>query len=108
MEHISPDQLWNAMLVVLALFAAIATVDKFVEIIKKWRAPTTDTAKKLATDKQRLDEHDKAIEKLQESNQAICSALLALLDHELHNGNADQMQKARDTLMNYLQSLITK
>ena len=108
MEHISPDQLWNAMLVVLALFAAIATVDKFVEITKKWRAPTTDTAKKLATDKQRLDDHDKAIEKLQESNQAICSALLALLDHELHNGNADQMQKARDTLMNYLQSLITK
>lgn len=108
MEHITPDKLWNAMLVVLALFAAIVTVDKFIDIIKKWRTPTTDTAKKLATDKQRLDDHDKAIEKLQESNQAICSALLALLDHELHNGNADQMQKARDTLMDYLQSLITK
>ena len=108
MEHITPGQLWNAMLVVLALFAAIVTVDKFIDIIKKWRAPTTDTAKKLATDKQRLDAHDKAIENLQESNQAICSALLALLDHELHNGNADQMQKARDTLMDYLQSLITK
>ena len=108
MEHVTPDQLWNAMLVVLALFAAIVTVDRFIDIIKKWRTPTTDTAKKLATDKQRLDDHDKAIEKLQESNQAICSALLALLDHELHNGNADQMQKARDTLMDYLQSLITK
>lgn len=108
MINITPDQLWNAIIVALALFAAIVTVDKAIDIVKKWRAPTTDTAKKLATDKQRLDDHDKAIEKLQESNQAICSALLALLDHELHNGNADQMQKARDTLMNYLQSLITK
>ena len=108
MEHISPEQLMSAVVVVLAIFAAIVTVDKVIDIVKKWRAPTTDTAKKLATDKQRLDDHDKAIEKLQESNQAICSALLALLDHELHNGNADQMQKARDNLMEYLQGLISK
>lgn len=108
MEHVSPDQLMSAVVVVLAIFAAIVTVDKVIDIVKKWRAPTTDTAKKLATDKQRLDDHDKAIEKLQESHQAICSALLALLDHELHNGNADQMQKARDNLMEYLQGLISK
>lgn len=108
MEHISPEQLMSAVVVVLAIFAAIVTVDKVIDIVKKWRAPTTDTAKKLANDKQRLDDHDKAIEKLQESNQAICSALLALLDHELHNGNADQMQKARDNLMQYLQGLISK
>ena len=108
MERISPEQLMNALVVVLAIFAAIVTIDKVIDIIKKWRAPATDTEKKLANDKTRLDEHDKAIANLQESNQVICSALLALLDHELHNGNADQMQKARDELMSYLQGLIAK
>lgn len=108
MEHITPEQVMTTVVVVLAIFAAIVTVDKVIDIVKKWRAPTTDTAKKLQADKTRLDEHDKAIEKLQESNQAICSALLALLDHELHNGNSDQMQKARDELMRYLQGLIAK
>lgn len=108
MEHISPDQLMSAVVVVLAIFAAIVTVDKFIDIIRKWRTPTTDTAKKLANDKQRLDEHDEAIENLRESNQVICSALLALLDHELHNGNQDQMEKARNKMMAYLSKHIAK
>jgi len=108
MEHISPDQLMSAVVVVLAIFAAIVTVDKFIDIIRKWRTPTTDTAKKLANDKQRLDEHDEAIENLRESNQVICSALLALLDHELHNGNQDQMEKARNEMMAYLSKHIAK
>ena len=108
MEHITPEQLMSAVVVVLAIFAAIVTVDKVIDIIKKWRAPSTDVSKKLDIDKKRLDKHDEAIESLQECNQVICSALLAMLDHELHNGNGDQMQKARDDLMAYLQGLIKK
>lgn len=108
MQNISPEELLNAVYVVLAILAAIVTIDKVIDIIKKWRAPTTDTEKKLANDKKRLDEHDEAINDLRESNQVICSALLAILDHELHNGNGDQMQKARDEMMAYLSKHIAK
>lgn len=106
MENVTPDALLNAVIVILAVFAAIATIDKAVDIFKKWKQPTTDTAKKLANDKERLDQHDKSIKKLQESNQVLCAGILALLDHELHNGNADQMQQARDDIMRYLQGSI--
>ena len=108
MQNISPEELLNTVYVVLAILAAIVTIDKVIDIIKKWRAPTTDTEKKLANDKKRLDEHDEAIKDLRESNQVICSALLAILDHELHNGNGDQMQKARDEMMAYLSKHIAK
>lgn len=108
MQNISPEELLNTAYVVLAILAAIVTIDKVIDIIKKWRAPTTDTEKKLANDKKRLDEHDEAISDLRESNQVICSALLAILDHELHNGNGDQMQKARDEMMAYLSKHIAK
>ena len=108
MEHISPDDLMHAVVVILAIFAAIVTIDKVLDIIKKWRTPTTDTAKKLANDKQRLDAHDDAIQDLKESNQVICSALLALLDHELHNGNPEQMEKARNEMLIYLSKHIAK
>ena len=108
MEHITPDELMRTVVVVLAIFAAIVTIDKVIDTVKKWRTPTTDTAKKLANDKQRLDEHDEAINDLRASNQVICSALLAILDHGLHNGNADQMQKARDGMMEYLSKHIAK
>ena len=108
MQNISPEELLNTVYVVLAILAAIVTIDKVIDIIKKWRAPTTDTEKKLANDKKRLDEHDEAINDLRESNQVICSALLAILDHELHNGNGDQMRKARDEMMAYLSKHIAK
>ena len=102
MEHITPEELMRTVVIILSIFAAIVTIDKVIDIIKKWRTPTTDTAKKLANDKQRLDEHDDAINDLREGNQVICSALIAILDHGIHNGSTDQMQKARDDMMRYL------
>ena len=108
MNGVTPDQLITTAYVTLAILAAIVTVDKVVDIVKKWRTPATDTAKKLATDKARLDDHDKAIHELQDGQKVLCSGLLALLDHELHNGNTEQMQKARNDIMTYLQEKIAK
>ena len=108
MENLTPDQLTTTVTVLLALFAVLLTVDKVIDVIKKWSAPSSDTAKKLAWDKDRLDEHEASIKMLQESSRVQCSALLALLDHELHNGNADQMEDARKGVLDYLQGLVTK
>lgn len=101
-ENLTPNDLMHAVVVMLAIFAAIVTIDKVIDIIKKWRAPTTDTAKKLANDKARLDAHEESINDLKESIPVICSALLAILDHGIHNGSSDQMQAARDEMMKYL------
>lgn len=108
MENITPDQLMNTVVVLLAIFAAIVTVDKVIDIIKKWRAPTTDVTKKLDADKKRLDEHEESIRKLQEGSRVQLTALQAMLDHELHNGNTEQMQNARDEIYRYLQSLVSR
>ena len=108
MNGVTPDQLMTTAYVLLAVFAAIVTVDKVIDIFKKWRSPSADTAKKLATDKARLDEHERSIDDLREGQQVLCSGILALLDHELHNGNSDQMQDARDGIMNYLSGKIGK
>ncbi len=115
MENLTGDQLQTTVYVLLALFAGIITLDKVIDVIKKWRTPSTDTAKKLASDKERLDEHQKELERqqeeidlLKENGRVVSGALMALLDHELHNGNAEQMKSARDDLMKYLQGLMTK
>lgn len=108
MQNISPDELLTTAYVVLAIFAAIVTVDKVIDIVKKWRSPTLDTEKKLANDKRRLDEHEESINDLKEGIPFICTALLAILDHGIHNGNLDQMQKARDEMMGYMSKHIAK
>lgn len=106
MENLTAEQLIGAFGVLLVVFGAIVTVDKVIDIIKKWRKPGSDTERKLANDKTRLDGHDRAIQNLTASNEVLCAGVLALLDHEIHNGNADQMQKARDDIMHYLQGNI--
>lgn len=101
MEGITPDRLLDAMIVILAIFAAVITIDKVIDIFKKWKRPTSDLSAKITT-------HDEQIASLKEYSRVQCSALIALLDHELHNGNGEQMQKARDDLSIYLQGLLTK
>lgn len=119
METLTPGQIQTTVYVLLVLFGGIITVDKVLDIIKKWRAPSTDaatdTAKKFANDQKRLDEQQqemermqKEIEGLKESSRVTSAGVMALLDHELHNGNTDQMTAARDDIMKYLQSLMTK
>lgn len=108
MDGITIEQLMTTGYVILAVFAAIITIDKVIDIMKKWKAPSTDTYKKLANDKIRLDDHSESIAELQESTRVLCNGVIALLDHELHNGNTDQMQDARDDLMDYLSGRITK
>lgn len=108
MEGVTADQIMDAVVVVLAVLSALAIFDKSLDIIKKWRAPSREMEKKLANDKNRLDNHETAISELKRSNQVICAGVMALLDHELHNGNASQMEEARDNLMDYLQLQITR
>ncbi len=85
------------------------------KVLEKLEPRFKDIETKLDTDKNRLDNHEAAIKSInssmdtiKEGMQVTCDALTAILDHELHNGNGDQMQKARDDLQNYTNSLIKK
>lgn len=108
MEGLTYDQLVTTVSVILAILAAIITVDKVVDIIKKWRAPSTDTERKLANDKRRIDALEDDSGKTKDCLELLMNGVCALLDHELHNGNAAQMQKSRDGIDKYLQGLIKK
>lgn len=85
------------------------------KVLEKLEPRFRDIETKLDNDKNRLDNHETAIKSINSSidtikdgMQVTCDALTAILDHELHNGNADQMQKARDDLQNYTNGLIKK
>lgn len=108
MSGITPDQLMNTVVVVLAVLAAIVAVDKAADVFHKWKRPQKDMSEMLRTDKQRLDEHERDISVLKDGQEALCAGVIALLDHQLHNGNSDQMEKAKEQISKYLSGLITK
>lgn len=85
------------------------------KVMAKLEPRLEDMEKKLTADKNRLDNHEASIRSLNSSIDSIkdgmqvtADALSAILDHELHNGNTDQMQKARDELQKYTNGLIKK
>lgn len=95
--------------VLLAICGAIVTVGKAVEVIRSWRKPAGNLRKEMdkhmeffAADKQRLDRHDSELLTLSEGQKVSCIALIALLEHELHNGNTEEMQEASKRLNEYL------
>ena len=121
---ITMELFWTYLFVFVALCGIITILLNTLEKILAWRKrkaqPLTDAKADimtmLANDKHRLDaqdaivsEHARRLDKLErradtvEQGQKVqCKALMALLDHELHNGNADQMSEASREINDYL------
>lgn len=100
------EQIKTAVVVILAILGVVATVGKAVDVIRGWFKPGSDRQRdvntKLATDKARLDAHEKEIGELRSGQKVICSGVQALLDHALHDGNSQQMQDASNKLTEWL------
>lgn len=58
--------------------------------------------KRFANDKRVIEDHATRIDSLEAGQRVICAALHELLEHELHNGNADAMRKVSGDLFTYL------
>lgn len=85
------------------------------KVLEKLEPRLEKIEKNLNNDKANLDNHTLLISSINKSNDVVkeglevtCNALTAVLDHELHNGNSDQMQQARDSLQHYANSLVRK
>lgn len=110
MEHLTPTEVWTAVLA--AASAVVLLVNAAKAIVTAWQAAKAPSAQQ----NQRLDaletwkaEVDKRLEKggnhfdaIDASNRVTQLALLALLDHGIDGNNIDQMQHAKEELQNHL------
>ena len=87
MGNITISQAWVWL---VGAMTAILTVDKCVGILQKWLKPKKDKALEG-----RMDEMD-------QFQAVMCRTMLALLNHELHNGNADEMARASENINKWL------
>lgn len=106
MDGFDISDVYKAFLVFLAMCGAVAVIGKAIDTIKGWRKPSLDNEKsideKLAADKRTLERHDKEIQDLQRGQSLTLQGITALLDHAIHNGNTDQMEKAAHDITDYL------
>lgn len=109
------NQLLTALAVLLGICAIIITLGKTLDVVKGWRKHPDDDSvmEKLHNDKIRLDAHEIRIKNLEGETQELhdgmrctMSGVMALLEHELHNGNDTQMQEASNDINRYLRSKV--
>jgi uncharacterized protein HemX len=130
-EGITPGMLWTFLGVLIGLAALYVLYGKVRETYqrnKQMKAPENKLAdeisakvlekleprfseieRKLANDKATIDGHSRQMETLAkraDGNEggikALSRGVLALLNHELHNGNSDELEHAQQTLNDYL------
>lgn len=131
-EGVTPGMLWTALYVVVGLCALIVLGDKVrgvfagihqrkqekkpelaeeisSKVLEKLEPRFAEIDRKLANDKATIDSHTRQIEALasrtdglENGQKVLCRGVLALLNHELHNGNNDEMEKAQAGMNEYL------
>lgn len=123
-EGFTPDMLWTFVIVLIGLGSLAVLVDKVMEIFrkakerreKKDQKPVSemetrmdkvelqleDVQDKLARDKIRIDELEKRQDDAGDGFSALGKAVLAILNHQIHNGNGEEMLQAQADLNSYL------
>lgn len=106
--------LWfvTVALLLLNVYNVFSTARKNAREEKKRREQPTATIEEkikahdrmLDNDKRRLDEMENKQADMQRGQMANCRGVQALLEHELHNGNADEMQDASKAIAEWLRA----
>lgn len=114
-QYLTGDGIVAAVLVVLAvvwagnmIFSFVASARKEKERAQAPIARLDASISEIRTDlqllKARVDAHDTEVSDLHAGQSAICRGVQALLEHELHNGNDDEMRAASDGIGKWLRT----
>ena len=130
-EGVTPGMLWIALIVLIAgasLYVLYGKVRETRSKLKKMNDPEgkladgistkvlekleprfSEIERKLANDKATIDGHSRQMETLakradgnEDGIKALSRGVLALLNHALHNGNNDELEKAQQGINEYL------
>ena len=108
-QTVTPDLILKSIGILLAFAAAVVSIDKLIDVIKKWRKPREQTDQTLVqcqidlqAQKAIADAQAEEIRILGAGLIVTCKGVKALLEHELHNGNTGEMVSASKAIDDWL------
>lgn len=72
------------------------------KIVKELRKPSDDLKNEVKKHTTYLDNDNKRIHEVEESNKMILQSLLVIINHEITGNSTDKMKEIRDKLQDYL------
>lgn len=108
-----PEQITINLQTLIAWCAFIGVLGGAIVYIKKGAGPILAPFRRvenkvksheqyLHNDKEKLEEHDKAIKEISEDNKVICKALLLLMEHAVTGNSVEKLKKGKQELQEYL------
>ena len=96
-------QLWQMFLAMCGSIATIAGAGVIIyRIYKKARQPDAERDEALERHQRLLDNDNKRLKELEESNKIIMQSMLAIMSHEIDGNHVEDLKQARDDLQKYL------
>lgn len=87
---------------ILALCAFVTAVWGVYKIIKELRKPSDDLKAKVESHDRLLDNDNRRLNEIEQSNKLILQSLLVIVNHEISGNGIEAMKKQRDELQEYL------
>lgn len=113
LQSITGEHVFGALLILIAILSLFTLGANAVLSFRKLRSPKTQQVldlsdhqraceQKFLNDYNSISSLEARVNTLEKGQRVNCAALRALLEHALHNGNANEMKAASDNLFKYL------
>ena len=106
MEALTENNLLVALIVAAAMMELINLIGKTIDTFREWRRPAeendSDVRRRLNTCERKLEQDFEQLQDVRNGQRELCFGVQALLNHELHNGNADEMAHASENINKWL------
>ena len=87
---------------ILAFCAFLTTLWGVWKIVKEIKKPNDDLKSTVARHDKLLDNDDKRLKEIENSNRMILQCLLVIINHDITGNGIEKMKTARDELQEYL------
>ena len=87
---------------ILAFCAFVTTLWGVWKIVKEIKKPNDDLKNTVTRHDKLLDNDDKRLKEIENSNRMILQCLLVIINHDITGNGIEKMKTARDELQEYL------
>lgn len=97
------SDMWSIVQLLCTGIITIGGAGAIIASVYRWsKNPDKERDEKLKKHGELLDNDNKRLKELEESNKIIMQSMLALMSHAIDGNHTEQLKKAKDELQNYL------
>lgn len=96
------DQVATFVIVLLALAGGINVVGGAIKVVQGWLQPVADNSERMDAMQKHLDNDNRRLNELEESNRLVLRGLNVLIEHETTGNHTAELEQVQADITSYL------